>query len=195
VRALGDGEVASLIRVYANHPTAAGARDGAIMGLPRGTGLRRAELAALDLTDYEPESGAVTIRSGKGNKDRIVYAPSGSRALLSDWLSVRGSASGPLFYRVSRGGLLLERLAPQAVTIILQRRAEAAEVQPCTPHDLRRTYISELLDAGADIATVRLLAGHESVDTTARYDRRGEAAKRRAVELVPVPYISRNDAT
>jgi site-specific recombinase XerD len=90
--------------------------------------------------------------------------------------------------------LLLERLAPQAVAIILQRRAEAAGVQPCTPHDLRRTYISDLLDAGADISTVRLLADHESVDTTARYDRRGEVAKRRAVELVHVPYISRDNA-
>lgn len=191
-RALDGAEVRALLQECANDPTAAGARDGAIIGLLRGTGLRRAELAALDLTDYEPEDGAVTIRSGKGNKDRMVYAPSGSRALLLDWISIRGSASGPLFYRVSRGGgLLLERLAPQAVAIILQRRAEAAGVQPCTPHDLRRTYISALLDAGADIATVRLLAGHESVDTTARYDRRGEAAKRRAVGLVHVPYFPR----
>jgi len=195
-RALDSAEVRALLQECANDSTAAGARDSAIIGLLRGTGLRRAELAALDLTDYELEGGAVTIRSGKGNKDRMVYAPSGSRALLADWLSVRGNAAGPLFYRVSRGGgLLLTRLAPQAVAIILQRRAEAAGVQPCTPHDLRRTYISELLDAGADIATVRSLAGHESVDTTARYDRRGEATKRRAVELVHVPYISRASAT
>jgi integrase len=194
-RTLDGAEVRALLQECANDPTAAGARDGAIIGLLRGIGIRRAELAALDLADYEPETGAITIHNGKGNQNRVVYAPSGSRALLSDWLSVRGNAAGPLFYRVSRGGgLLRERLAPQAAAIILQRRVEAAGVPPCTPHDLRRTYISELLDAGADISTVRSLAGHESVETTARYDRRGEAAKQKAVELVHVPYISRNSS-
>ncbi len=73
------------------------------------------------------------------------------------------------------------------VLYILQRRAAQAGVAVCSPHDLRRSYISDLLDAGVDLSTAQRLAGHASTQTTARYDRRGEAAKRAAAERLVIP--------
>jgi site-specific recombinase XerD len=80
------------------------------------------------------------------------------------------------------------RMAAQSVLEMLQRRARRARVARFSPHDLRRTFVSDLLDAGADITTVAELAGHASVTTTARYDRRGEETKRRTAELLVVPF-------
>src|SRR6266508_6736478 len=188
-RALGEGEIVSLMRICADDATAAGARDAAIIALLRGTGLRRSEAVALDLADYESLTGAITIRSGKGKKERLTYVAGGAKAALDEWLVARGQAAGPLFYGITKGGrLVVRRLADQAIAVICAARATEAGVAPFTPHDMRRTFISGLLDAGADIATVQRLAGHEDPATTSRYDRRGEAAKQRASELVHVPY-------
>lgn len=113
----------------------------------------------------------------------------GSRAALTGWLRIRGEAPGPLFWPIDQAGrMIARRMTTQSVLEILQRRARRARVQRFSPHDLRRTFISDLLDAGADITTVAGLAGHASVTTTARYDRRGEETKRRAAELLVVPF-------
>ena len=102
---------------------------------------------------------------------------------------MREDNSGALFVPINKGGRIIhQRLTEQAVYNVLRKRAEQAGIKAASPHDLRRSCISDLLDAGADIATVQKLAGHANVQTTAHYDRRGEEAKKRVVKLLHVPY-------
>ena len=157
-----------------------------------GAGLRRSEVEALDLSDYDRATGALTVRNGKGNKARTAYATNGSRDALEAWIAARGTAPGPLFMPVLKNGAIARRrLSDEAIWGTLNKRARQSGIAKLSPHDLRRTFISQLLDAGADLVSVQHLAGHATVTTTSRYDRRGEAAKLKAAELLHVPYIGR----
>jgi integrase/recombinase XerD len=188
-RALSRGELRALFQACAQDASAAGRRDAALLAVLYGGGLRRSEATALDTADYDAETGALIVRSGKGHKDRTAYATNGAKDALDDWLAVRGVDPGPLFVPVDKAArLYLRRMTAQAILCILHKRAEEAGVKTFSPHDLRRTFISDLLDLGADISTVQRLAGHANVTTTARYDRRDEGTKRQASELLHVPY-------
>jgi site-specific recombinase XerD len=191
-RALGSGELIALMSTCGNDATPAGARDAAIIAIMYSCGLRRAELVGLDLANYDSEAGELRVL-GKRRKERIVPVVNGTVQALADWLTVRGSEPGPLFIPIRRGGHLQhgERLTTEAIWHMLRRRATAAGIKSLSPHDMRRTFVGDLLDAGADIATVQKLAGHANIQTTARYDRRPEAAKRKAAELLHVPYTRR----
>ena len=191
-RMLASGELHGLFGVCAADPSPAGARDASLLALLFGAGLRRSEAVALDLADYEAASGELTVRRGKGAKARTAWATNGASKALAAWLEVRGSAPGPLLCPITKGGnVVVRRLTAQAVYLVLQKRAVQAGVEACSPHDLRRSFVSELLDRGADVSAVQRLAGHANVATTLRYDRRPEAAKRKAAELLHVPYAPR----
>ncbi len=163
------------------------ARDVALFAILYGSGLRRAEAIALDLADFDQQAATLRVR-GKGNRERLAHLGDDSVTALEAWLQVRGMAAGPLFLPINRADRLVwRRLSGQGVLHIGRQRQRAAGIARFSPHDLRRTFISDLLDAGADLSTVQQLAGHAQIQTTARYDRRGEAAKKRAAGLLRVP--------
>lgn len=165
-----------------------GVHDGALVAVLLRCGLRRAEACALDVGDYNPTTGALLVRHGKGDKARTVYLPTKTRARFELWwhrsrgLDVVDTRACVFRYWGSLG--CGGRLRPDEVGAVLARLAARAEVPPFTAHDFRRTFATALLDAGANIAVVRDLMGHGNVNTTAGYDRSGEKAKQLAVELL-----------
>lgn len=193
-RAASPGELQALMRVCGDDLSPAGARDSAIIALGYGGGLRRAELASLDLEDVTDDGDLVVIRViGKRNKERLCYLDNGAALAVQDWIKVRGDDDGPLFWSGRRGGRVTrgQRMTPQAIRDVIDRRAKQAGIEHLTPHDLRRSFVSDLLDSGVDISTVAGMAGHAQVETTRRYDRRGEVAKQRAARSLHVPYVRR----
>ncbi|MDH5506336.1 MAG: tyrosine-type recombinase/integrase [Anaerolineae bacterium] len=190
-RELSTGEIAAIMRDCEHDSSLIGARDAAIFAVLYSAGLRRAEIVALTLDDFDSVSGSLTVR-GKGNKDRMAYLKNGAARALTDWIEIRGFQPGALFVPIAKGGKIQAgALTTQAIYNMLRKRAERAGVNNFSPHDLRRTFVSHLLSAGADISTVSKMAGHANVQTTMRYDRRGEDAKSQAAELLHVPYGGR----
>jgi len=186
-RALAPGELRALVAACLEDPGPGGARDVAVLALLYGCGLRRAEAAALELGDVDLKGGVVAVH-GKGRKDRTAHIPPGALHALARWTETRGPDPGPLLCPVDKAGRITIRgVTSQALYLALQKRAVEAGVAAFSPHDLRRTFVSDLLDAGADLATVQKLAGHADPSTTARYDRRGEAAKAKAAGLIVFP--------
>ena len=165
-RALAPREVSALHRV-------ASPRDRALLALLFGAGCRRAEAAALT---WERFDGSAVRILGKGDRERVVPLP-GWALLALRAIRPGNPAAGAHVLRSARG----ETLTAEGVRFALAHLADRAGVVAITPHDARRTFISELLDV-ADTSVVADLAGHASAEQTRRYDRRGERAGREAVE-------------
>ncbi len=117
-----------------------------------------------------------------------MFLPKGTQNALSRWLIQRGSSSGPLLTHVNKAGAVrLKWVSPQLIYRVVDKRLLAAGIERLTPHDMRRSFISDLLDEGVDLATVARQVGHSNVQTTARYDRRQKRALQAAAECLKVP--------
>lgn len=186
-RAITLGELMALV-ASCQDGTPRGARDAAMLAVAYSCGLRRQEIVSLDLQHYDAAAAVLRV-TGKRNKTRTVPIQNGARAALEDWIDARGSEAGPLFWHVRKGGALVNRrLTTQAVYTVFADHARRAGVKEFSPHDMRRTFAGDLLDAGADIVTVQKMMGHTNVSTTAGYDRRGERAKQDAAKRLHFPY-------
>lgn len=140
------------------------ARDAAMLELLYASGLRVSELVGLDLDDVDRGESTVRVL-GKGRKERVV--PFGEKAAraLEGYLATRGDDRGPLFVN-RRGG----RLTTRSVHAIVRRGARAVGVaRRVSPHTLRHTFATHLLDGGADLRAIQELLGHSRLSTTQRY--------------------------
>jgi len=153
---------------------ALGLRNRAILETLYSTGLRRAELCGLDCYDLDTPSGTVMVRSGKGGRDRVV--PIGAHALgaLRRYLN---ESRPELVGRIKEPALFLaaitrRRLNVKTLNLIVRRHAEDAGLgKRVTPHVLRHTCATHLLQGGADLRHVQAILGHASIATTQIYTR------------------------
>lgn len=182
-----DADIAAAFTRLASDPSPVARRDAAVIAIMAGCGLRRGELVSLDIGAVDDECETLSV-VGKGGKPRTVPLPPGTRRAVKAWLEVRGREAGPLVCqvpnRLPRNPVPGKRVTTQTVANIVRKRV-GDDVQA---HDLRRTFIGNLLDSGADLSTVAKLAGHGNPETTSRYDRRGPAVRRAAVERLHIPF-------
>ena len=191
-RSLTTQEIKKLYRACTQDKTAAGKRDHAILTIMLATGIRRSEVIAINIEDYSTRTGLLNIQSGKGNKQRTAYINVESRKIVKQWLNVRCAGEQEdtnngvsLFNPITKTGSIQNRqLSSHAIYEIIRHRAEQAQIESCRPHDLRRTFVTQLLEAGIDINTTRQLVGHTDIQTTARYDLRDEKLQKRVVRLL-----------
>ncbi|UEM38556.1 tyrosine-type recombinase/integrase [Pectobacterium aquaticum] len=178
-RALDRHEIRALIQAAKQHPQSVRrCRDIAIVLTLCGTGLRAGELVKLERRDYD--NGILTVRQGKGRKYREIHVADAVNKAIRAWLKIVGvkEAGDALFNRIQRNGKTSRQpLTTTGLTGILAELQHRSGIARFTPHDMRRTFITRLLEQGVDINTVRQLAGHSDISTTTRYDCRGEAMK------------------
>lgn len=170
-KALSVDDVERLLAGAGEGQTPRELRDRAILEVLYGTGARISEATGLDIDDLDLEQGSVRL-TGKGSKQRIVPLGRYAAAALEAYLSsgrlelVRASAGTPALFLNFRGG----RLSRQSAWTVLRTASERASLQPAvSPHTLRHTYATHLLDGGADVRVVQELLGHASVTTTQIY--------------------------
>lgn len=178
-KALTQSDVKQFLNIDINLPI--GLRNFAIFSLMVACGLRRAEVVSLNVADLDVENGRIIVR-GKGNKERVLYVSSGVVASIQNWIQRAGlQLEDPLFTRVLRHNVMTnKRLSPQAIYYFMKEQQERLGLPDISPHDLRRTFATMLLQKGEDLITVMEAMGHNSVETTQTYDMRGEEKLKQA---------------
>jgi len=170
-KALPLSDVEAILEAAGAPGTTLALRDRALLEVLYGTGARISEAVGLDVDDLDLEDGTVLLR-GKGSKQRLVPVGSFAREAVTAYL-VRGRpelvAAGrgtPAMFLNARGG----RLSRQSAWAVLSRAAQRAGVtRDVSPHTMRHSFATHLLEGGADVRVVQELLGHASVTTTQVY--------------------------
>ena len=166
-KVLNEYDTAVLVEADNETDSRARLRNRAILEVLYSTGLRVSELTGLDWCDIDEQLGLVMVRSGKGHKDRLV--PIGQPALdaLRQWraTSPMPSADHPVITNL-RGWRLTARTVQ---SIVARRCARAGIATAISPHGLRHSFATHLLNAGADLRSIQEMLGHSSLTTTQRY--------------------------
>ncbi|MBR9800763.1 tyrosine recombinase XerC [bacterium] len=181
---LTTSEVSQLLEAPpANHPL--GIRDRAILETLYTAGLRVAELVALDIEDWDRDANVLLVR-GKGRKERIAPVGSYAERALSRWLEIR--EVGPRANSDDQQAIFLNkfgtRLTTRSVGRLLEKHLQTSGLSNKTsPHTLRHSFATHLLDGGADLRSVQELLGHKSLTTTQIYTHVSTARLRDTYEL------------
>jgi integrase/recombinase XerC len=172
-------EVMRLLRTsLAGRTDAARRRDAAIMELFYASGMRRAEVAGVRLADVDLAERTIRV-TGKGNKDRVVVINRAASAAIAAYLRVRPRSADPRLF-LGRGG---KGITPKHVWRIFHGIYRVSGIaKHATPHTLRHSFATHLVENGVDLETVRELLGHESLATTGIYLQLAMGHKRRAYD-------------
>lgn len=141
-------------------------RDRLIVLLLYGAGLRVSELCNLKKRDVDLENGLIIVRGGKGAKDRVVPIPGFLSAEVESYLQTRSDSSEYLLVEERRKDK--DRLSPKTVWYLLRKYGERAGVE-VTPHRLRHSFATHMLESGVDIRAIQELLGHSNLSTTQIY--------------------------
>ncbi|HWV26171.1 MAG TPA: site-specific tyrosine recombinase XerD [Aeromicrobium sp.] len=168
-KALDLSQVEAILHTAGAAGTVLSSRDRALVEVLYGTGARISEAVGLDLDDLDLDDGVVLLR-GKGGKQRLVPLGSFAISAVKDYLTASRPAlvskAEPAVFLNARGG----RLSRQSAWTVLKKAAEAAGITAeVSPHTLRHSFATHLLDGGADVRVVQELLGHASVTTTQIY--------------------------
>jgi integrase len=185
-------DVWRVLRQCKNDPNQVkGLRDLCLISMTASTGARRSEIVRVELTDVNFKE-MVVLLSVKGGGTRYAALHHSTKDHLDLWLEVRGEEAGPLFPALRRGGHLgAAHVSDFQFWKLLGQRCERAGIDAViAPHDLRRWFVSSLLDARFDVFQVARAVGHARVETTFRYDRRSQDRLREVVDSLNLPGLA-----
>lgn len=168
-----------------------GRRDLALISLAACTGARRSEIVRVELDNLSRQDSTISLLV-KGGGTRIASIHRATMEHLDYWLELRGDGAGPLFPTLRRGGHIGEQsVSDHQYWKVLRERSAEADIHPViAPHDLRRWFVTTLLENGVDVFQVARSVGHHRVDTTFRYDRRAQERLRAVVDRLDLPGLA-----